>query len=128
MVSAGVAWLDLTSFERYVWFSLVGPVEAGSVVRRGHRRTSPSRPEDGGTGTRRTRAEAPAARAPRPPERSAGFVDADQVARGVADGAVANVTVEGRRGVRIVARKAACMVMSMAITLGAARGPALLDS
>jgi iron complex transport system permease protein len=27
-VSVGVAWLDLTSFEQYVWFSFVGAVAA----------------------------------------------------------------------------------------------------
>jgi hypothetical protein len=27
-VSVGVAWLDLTSFEEYVWFSFVGAVAA----------------------------------------------------------------------------------------------------
>jgi hypothetical protein len=28
VVSVGVAWLDLTSFEQYVWFSFVGAVAA----------------------------------------------------------------------------------------------------
>jgi hypothetical protein len=27
-VSVGVAWLDLTSFEQYVWFSFIGAVAA----------------------------------------------------------------------------------------------------
>jgi len=27
-VSVGVAWVDLTSFEQYVWFSFVGAVAA----------------------------------------------------------------------------------------------------
>jgi len=29
-VSVGVAWLDLTNFEQYVWFSFVGAVAASA--------------------------------------------------------------------------------------------------
>jgi len=45
--SVGVAWLDLTSFEQYVWFSFVGAVAAtvaegvcGSSPQEGFRRLS----------------------------------------------------------------------------------------
>jgi len=42
-VSVGVAWLDLPSFEQYVWFSFVGAV-AATVPCLPDRRCRPGRP------------------------------------------------------------------------------------
>jgi len=43
-VSLGVAWLDLTNFEHYAWFSLASAVAAGP----GHAACSPGRPTNQG--------------------------------------------------------------------------------